>query len=142
MKFSVLFAGALLALSSTAAFADIECVRVDDADDWRVNISSDFSMASFFDNDHETALAMTDSKYLESLPPQWVYTYEGNDEGSKLSFSYNATRKTGTLTDAIGTRKEYTVEFSCESVKGGLINWKETRQALDNAQKNSGSTRY
>jgi hypothetical protein len=131
----------LLALPM-AAFADVDCIRIDGADDWRISIHEDRSMASFFDNDHETAMKMTDVRSLESMPPQSVYTFKGNDEGTKISFNFNETYQTGYLTDSVGTTSEYTVDFSCRNVDGELIDWEETRAALENAKKNGGSTRY
>lgn len=139
---AILFVSTLTIAGASAQ--EIDCNRVDDADDWTITINSRRTMASFFDNDHNEAMKMIDMKIYETYPTQTEYTFAGQDGSVADRFIVNQFSMTGTLYLGVKRSGKYSrkVEFACAPVKKSYINWKEVKKALDDAPSNGGSTRY
>ena len=107
-----------MTLLATSAWAGTnqECVRADDGDDWRILLDDTNGIGNFFDNDHDTALVLTQTLSLQSLPPQTQNTYEGLDGEIAIKVIHNKTMRTATLLDAAGTDEESSYDLDCYDV--------------------------
>jgi hypothetical protein len=119
----------------------LECREVDDQMSWSVVLNSDLTLGSFFDNDHDTALARTDVHFYDSLPAETVYDFEGNDDGARIKFLYVSQTKSATLYVNDGQKGEYSVAFECRLVKD-RFDWMGVADAIRTAPQNDGSTRF
>lgn len=139
---AVLFA--LSSVSSSFAADVYECTRDDDGDDWSITVKEDGSLANFFDNDHDTA--MVNVRTVENkMTRAKIHSFEGSDGASASEFILNTRSLTGTLTDGVGTADAYQLAFTCTVEKENpkySIDWEAVQKAIDDAEKNGGSTRY
>ena len=94
----------LLSLTSASAFSAhakpfYECSGLADVEENRVGINLNSKKAGFFDNDSTSYLRLTDTKILESYPPQTQMIFQGKDAGyaGTLKLYFNLTRKTVSL---------------------------------------------
>jgi len=119
---------ALVALVSTSAFAGgryFKCEGFGNVDEYRSSIDLKKKSADFFDNDTTSDLKLTKVGMLESLPPQWQYTFEGKDEsseGSILRLIFNRTKLTASI---------YSISEDGKSTKIGSTDCKELNSSED-----------
>ena len=111
---------ALFGLTANAATATkFSCSNVGGTEEWTIYVDLDKNLAGFFDNDSTVVVPLKSMKRLESIPPQMLYTFEGQDTGSageKIRISFNETRKSAAVTLSLGLRTErrLTSEDGCK----------------------------
>ncbi len=111
---------AFLGVTANAAPATkFSCSNVGGTDEWTIYIDLDKKLAGFFDNDSTAVVPFKSMRSLESIPPQMIYTFEGQDSGSageKIRISFNKTRKSASVTLSIGlsTERTLTSQDGCE----------------------------
>lgn len=76
-----------------------ECEGLAGVDEYRAGVNLTTNSAGFFDNDSTSELKLTQVRILESSPPQWQYTFEGDDPSYAGSqrLVFNKTRLTATM---------------------------------------------
>lgn len=116
---------ALLGLTSATTFAAAsknfyECGGLAGVDEYRVGINLTSNKAGFFDNDSTSFMKLTETRSLETLPPQTLMTFEGPDAsgGETLNLYFNLTKKNVALywVDKKGNKTEIG-KASCVSAK-------------------------
>lgn len=95
------FAMAFLSLISAAVFAAPKssvygCESLGGVEEYRVGIDLNSGQASFFDNDSISYMKLTQTRILETFPPQTLMTFEGKVAGysGNLLLYFNLTKKT------------------------------------------------
>lgn len=70
------------------------CDSVDGIDEWTIYVDLEKNLAGFFDNDTTTKAQLTDTRYLESMPPQWEYVFESreSDRNGRIRIVFNQTK--------------------------------------------------
>lgn len=132
-------------VSISPAFADLQCDLVDEHDSWSVYVQEGLELAMFFDNDHNTAMSLSEGGNLDHMGPQH-YTFTGNDEGLVQTFELELSAKSakGTLIEH-GRNKKVKYPMTCHQMKAkdaARLAWDEVKAAIANAPANQGSTRF
>lgn len=90
------------------------CNGVGGTDEWTIYVDLDKKLAGFFDNDSTVVVPLTEYKSLESMPPQDMYIFEGQDTGGgddeKLRIYFNKTKMEGSLILGLGSESEKILE--------------------------------
>lgn len=94
---TTLVAIATNASAMTSHPTKFSCSGLGGVDEYTVYVDLNKKLAGFFDNDNTTVIPQKDLLILESNPPQYVYTFLGQDTGSaqgdKLKIVFNETRR-------------------------------------------------
>jgi len=103
----------LLATALFAPFAnalEINCLRDDGADDWRISGVLGGGSIYLFDNDSDSEFKLT--HLLESLPPIYVYA-EVADPSTKIYVKASRDKKSAVATFRIDNA-DYDIQFTCD----------------------------
>jgi hypothetical protein len=112
--------------ASAAPATKFSCSNVGGTEEWTIYVDLDKKLAGFFDNDSTAVVPFKSMRMLESLPPQMLYTFEGQDAGSagkKIRISFNKTRKSASVTLSLGlsTERTLTSQDGCEVDEGIVL---------------------
>ncbi|MCC6277747.1 MAG: hypothetical protein IT289_07535 [Oligoflexia bacterium] len=121
---------------------------MDEFDSWSVHVNDSAQTGMFFDNDHYIALGLVRAGGLECTNCPMNYEFSGNDDGVVEDFRmsvYPDGKVEGLLivNPESVERQEY--PMICLKMKekdANQISWSEAEEALRNASKNGGSTRF
>lgn len=98
--------------ASAAEKSKYSCGNVGDTEEWTLYVDLNKQLAGFFDNDTTSVVPLKEIKFFESLPPQTVYVFEGEDMGggpnAKLRITFNKTKLSGQVTLHLGQSDENT----------------------------------
>ncbi len=113
-----------MATASIGAFAAeapkyYSCGGVGDVEEYVAAINLEENKASFFDNDSYSYLDLKKTYSIETIPPQLIMEYLGDDASysGQIEILFNATKLT-VLVTSIGDKGEQTTigEASCKAV--------------------------
>lgn len=112
---SVLFVAAMIASSNALAGDFYKCEPFAGVDEWRAGIDLSVQKAGFFDNDSTVVMNLVDTDYLETMPAQWKYTFEGENDGQgKARLVFNKTKLTATMYSLNGSEPSEIGTADCQ----------------------------
>lgn len=116
MKATV-FALAMVLSSSAFAGDFFECEGFAGVEEYRAGIDLSIGKAGFFDNDSTQVMKLIKTDYLESHPPQWQYTFEGDNQSQgHQRLIFNNTRLEATMYSVDGDSHSEIGSTSCKEV--------------------------
>lgn len=130
-----------ISLIGSSAFAEqgsyYHCVRVDNADDWAIEIDLKRNKLALWNNDSWAFADLV--SVLESLPPQYLFESARKDDSWEIWFRTSYDGKEGTATLNVGSRN---IEFNCvkENRPSGIFDEEVERKAQKFSCSNVGGT--